>query len=112
MDCKDILSTDDEFAVLRKVFRRFLNRKFEDPFDPNASSDSAISILILLCSGCRIIYLYIYLFIFIFPLTAQRKEKKRNNTLNTLEIYDNLKTKDNNFKGGNGKEAYMEAGGL
>ena len=24
---------NDEFAVLRKVFRRFLNRKFEDPFE-------------------------------------------------------------------------------
>ena len=35
------------------------------------------------------------------------KEKK---THKTLEIYDNLKTKDNNFKGGNGKEGYIEAG--
>ena len=36
------------------------------------------------------------------------KEKKHK----TLEIYDNLKTKDNNFKGGNGNEGYIEAGSL
>ena len=31
---------------------------------------------------------------------------------NTVEIYDNLKMKDYNFKGVNGKEAYIEDGAL
>ena len=49
----------------------------------------------------RVLMLFInFLPFFNFPLT------------NTLEIYDNLETKDNTFKGGNGKEAYIEAEGL
>ena len=39
---------------MRKVFRRFLNRKFDDL--SSASSDSIISILMLSCSGCRIMH--------------------------------------------------------
>ena len=45
-------------------------------------------------------------------LFAINHTKEKEKIHNTLEIYDNLKTKDYNFKGGNGKEAYIEAGGF